>query len=261
MELRSNGPIALASLPVSARATAVIESDVPQLVATLVVSTEAPARIGVLFELEPGWHLYWRNPGETGVAPEIALEATGFTVGPLAWPAPETFREADDLFTTYGYEGRVLLAANLTAQAAPRADAASSRPLARAEASVLICRTQCVPATLALESPLDAAIDAGDRNTILALFKESEALVPPRADALGWELAAHWSAAPPALDEMAQLELSLDVCPRGGADCASDVRGASALTFIPFEGETFEFGREQRVSIDSGSKQTLLELS
>jgi DsbC/DsbD-like thiol-disulfide interchange protein len=107
LELHSSGPIELASLPASARATAVLESDVPQLVATLVVSTDAPERIGLLFELAPGWHLYWRNPGETGVAPEIALEAPGYTVGPLAWPAPETFREADDLFTTYGYEGRV----------------------------------------------------------------------------------------------------------------------------------------------------------
>ncbi len=258
--LRSSGPVALAGLPASARATAVLESDVPQLVATLVVSTDTPARIGVLFELAPGWHLYWRNPGETGVAPEIELEATGYTVGPLAWPAPETFREADDLFTTYGYEGRVLLAANLTAQAAPRAEAANSKPIARAEASVLICRTQCVPATLALESPLDAAVDAADRDTILALFQESEALVPPRADVLGWDLAAAWSAAPPAVDETSRLALSLDACPSGSATCESETARPTALTFIPFEGETFEFGREQRYSVDSSSKRIGLEL-
>lgn len=263
MELRSSGPIALASLPATARATAVLESDVPQLVATLVVSTDAPdapARIGVLFELEPGWHLYWRNPGETGVAPQIAFEAPGYTVGPLAWPAPDIFKEADDLFTTYGYEGRVLLAAPLSAQPDTRVDAADSAPIARAEVSALICRTQCVPASFALESPLDAALDAGDRHTILALFEESEARVPPRADTLGWALAAHWSAAPPAVDETARLELSLELCPDGRADCANEAALASVVTFLPFEGETFEFGREQRVSVDSSSKRASLGL-
>ena len=103
----------------------------PQLIATLLVAEPAAsddgARIGVLFELAPGWHLYWRNPGETGVAPQIDFETPGRVVGALEWPAPETFREADDLFTTWGYEGRVLLGAALGRASASAPGAAQTR--------------------------------------------------------------------------------------------------------------------------------------
>ena len=261
-ELRLDEPVKLASLPASARAAAVFESDVPQLVATLVVSTESPARMGVLFDLAPGWHLYWRNPGETGVAPEIALEATGYTAGALAWPAPETFHEADDLFTTYGYEGRVLLAADLTKQASPPGvEETASHPVARAEASVLICRTQCVPATISLESPLDGTLDAKDRASIVALFRESEARVPRPANALGWSLAAAWSAGSPSVDATSRLELSLDPCPRPSEACGTGSGKPSTVSFLPFESETFEFAREQQVLIDPSSQRIELALA
>ncbi len=137
-------PTSLASLPASARGEAVVEADVPQLVATLVAAPEtdgAPARIGVLFDLAPGWHLYWRNPGETGVAPEIVFDVPGQTVGALEWPAPETFREADDLFTTYGYAGRVLLGAPLARTNAETDASMEPATTARVDATVLVCRT------------------------------------------------------------------------------------------------------------------------
>ena len=40
-----------------ARGEAIVEGDVPQLVARLLVSESEPARVGVLFEMAPGWHL------------------------------------------------------------------------------------------------------------------------------------------------------------------------------------------------------------
>ena len=27
--------------------------------------------VGVLFEMEPGWHVYWRDPGDAGDPPRI----------------------------------------------------------------------------------------------------------------------------------------------------------------------------------------------
>lgn len=255
-----DAPVSLASLHASARAEAVVEADVPQLVASLVVSSGSPGRIGVLFELAPGWHLYWRNPGETGVAPEIAFDAPGHAVGALEWPAPETFREADDLFTTYGYSGRVLLAAPLTRTNTASADTQTSTAIVRAEATVLVCRTQCVPATFDLSLPLDAAIAETDRATIAALFRESAERVPPSADERGWALGAAWAAGAPAIDEAKRLSLSLDPCPDERAACARDGIEASAVAFLPFEGETFEFGREQWFSVDSRSGQIGLEL-
>src|SRR4051794_25705450 len=39
---------------------------------------------------EPGWHIYWRNPGDAGIATSIEWTLPpGITVGQIQWPAPE----------------------------------------------------------------------------------------------------------------------------------------------------------------------------
>ena len=59
---------ALESAPAtSARDTVSLVSD------TDAVTPGAPFRIGLRFRLAPGWHTYWQNPGDAGVAPELDL--------------------------------------------------------------------------------------------------------------------------------------------------------------------------------------------
>ena len=41
------------------------------------------------FELDPGWHVYWVNAGDSGQPPRVTWVApAGYEVGPLAWPQP-----------------------------------------------------------------------------------------------------------------------------------------------------------------------------
>ena len=109
-------------------------------------------RLGVLFDLDPGWHLYWRDPGESGLATSLSWSVPGASVEPVAWPAPAAFRESEGLFTTYGYQGRVLLATRAVFGAgAPR------ERIARVRADLLVCEVECIPASLALERRLDTA--------------------------------------------------------------------------------------------------------
>ncbi len=250
----------LPNVPASARGEAVLENDEPQLRATLLVSLHPTPRMGVLFELEEGWHLYWRNPGETGVAPELAFSADGYASGSLAWPAPEIFREADDSFTTYGYSGSVLLSTRLTPvretngdERAAAADvgaksSAGAESMAHVDATVLVCRTQCVPASFLLSTPLasgrgDSGVaggDAANAAVIAALFDDAEVRVPRAAAEHGWHAVASWAGGAPAVDEPGRIAIELDVCARPGADC--DALGSdSAVSFLSFENETFEF--------------------
>lgn len=54
------------------------------------------------FDVKPGWHLYWKNPGDTGLAPAVRWSGTpGLEQTPLAFPTPQTFSFAG--FTNYGY--------------------------------------------------------------------------------------------------------------------------------------------------------------
>jgi thiol:disulfide interchange protein DsbD len=64
----------------------------PHVQVELIADRAAPGdsmRLGLKFDLEPGWHIYWQNPGDSGGPPEAAwtlppgMMATGFE-----WPAP-----------------------------------------------------------------------------------------------------------------------------------------------------------------------------
>jgi thiol:disulfide interchange protein DsbD len=144
---------ALESAPaISTRATVSLVSD------TDAVSPGTPFRIGLRIRLAPGWHTYWRNPGDAGVAPELDLALpNGATAGPIGWPAPQ--RLAEGPLMTYAYTGEVLLPLTITpAPAAAGLDAptagtpAPSTPTLQdggmtiaADARWLVCKQICVP--------------------------------------------------------------------------------------------------------------------
>ncbi len=233
------------SLPESAHIAAVLEDDEAQLEARLLVSNDPTPRIGVLFDLAPGWHLYWRNPGETGIAPNLDLEVPRHRVGDLAWPAPQTFREADGLFTTYGYEERVLLAAPIDLlEAGPTTD------VIRAVASVLVCRTQCVPASFTLSTPIDPRLSEEQQSTIDALFRDADAQLPISAARLGLEVDARWLEGTPEAEKTGRLELSVRSCQHGGESCQSLAVDSEDALFIPMEGDTFEYSRAELILND-----------
>src|SRR5882724_9365976 len=65
---------------------------------------------GVHLRMDPGWHTYWRNPGQSGigVATTIAWQLPkGVTAGEIQWPTPEKL--PDPQYTTYIYENDVVL--------------------------------------------------------------------------------------------------------------------------------------------------------
>src|SRR5690349_10440439 len=38
-------------------------------------------------EVEPGWHVYWQNPGDSGLPTAIDWKLpSGFSAGPIRWP-------------------------------------------------------------------------------------------------------------------------------------------------------------------------------
>lgn len=128
------GPAAaLESAPASSsRDTVTLVSD------TDAVAPGTPFRIGLHFHLAPGWHTYWRNPGDAGVAPEFSVVlAPGAQSGPIEWPTPR--RVAEGPVMTYAYTGDLLLPVTVTpsAQAGPM-------PI-QAHARWLVCKEICVP--------------------------------------------------------------------------------------------------------------------
>ncbi|MBU4433966.1 MAG: thiol:disulfide interchange protein, partial [Alphaproteobacteria bacterium] len=64
-------------------------------------------------KIQPGWHTYWRNPGDAGDATKIVWTLpTGWTAGDIVWPTPEKSRVGPLL--DYAYTGQVLLPVPIT---------------------------------------------------------------------------------------------------------------------------------------------------
>ena len=133
-------------------------------------------------DIAPGWHTYWRNPGDAGLPTEIAWDVpAGFSAGEILWPAPERF--VLGTIGNYGYEGSTDL---LVPIAAPAGLEGGSTVHLAANATWLACSEICIPgeAKLALDLPVGAtagaAAPAGDPSTA-ALFAAARDRLPQTA--------------------------------------------------------------------------------
>jgi DsbC/DsbD-like thiol-disulfide interchange protein len=142
------------------------------------------AMLGVLFDLEKGWHIYWVNPGDSGEPAKIQWQLpAGFQAKQIRWPTP--VRLGAGKVIDYGYEGRVLLPVPIQVPA----DYKAAKPVTvSADIRYLICREVCIPAkaqaSLAIPGA-NAASAAADRELFRSTFENS-----PKAWPAGWKAQA-----------------------------------------------------------------------
>ena len=102
---------------------------------------------------DPGWHTYWINPGDAGLATTIAWTLPpGFTAGPIQWPTPEKHDMGG--LMTYGYAGDVYLLTTITP---PKGDLPQHFDL-KAKAQWLVCQEECIPGKAELTVTLDTGL-------------------------------------------------------------------------------------------------------
>ena len=117
-----------------------------------------PLWVGLRFELVPEWHVYWRNPGDSGEAPRIDWRLPdGWHAGDIHWPVPHRIPVGH--LVNYGYEDSVTLLVELQT-----AVAGAGPQTIEADANWLVCRETCIPqqGVLRLELSDTAASDASD---------------------------------------------------------------------------------------------------
>ena len=149
----------VAEVSAQARAAAPAPVKVRLVAAPAAASRPSTAWVGLRFEIERGWHIYWRNPGDSGGPPEVrwALPA-GAVAGPLRWPVPE--RIPADGIVNYGYHGDVVLPAELRA---PAGGWPAGPFVVAATVKWLVCREVCLPgkADVSIEFPAGGATPSG----------------------------------------------------------------------------------------------------
>jgi thiol:disulfide interchange protein DsbD len=101
---------------------------------SLISQTNNPGTVtlALTFHLNPGWHIYWSNPGDAGVPPQITL-APPAAAGPLSFPPPELLSQPP--VTDYVLSGNFLLPFTAT----------NTGPAIAADTHWLVCADICVP--------------------------------------------------------------------------------------------------------------------
>jgi len=101
---------------------------------------------GLYFKLEPGWHVYWKNPGDAGEPPKIRWTLPdGITAGPLLFPAPKRLPLGP--LMDFGYDNEVLFPFSLDVAKTAKPGAA----VLHAKVDWLVCREVCIPGKAELE--------------------------------------------------------------------------------------------------------------
>jgi DsbC/DsbD-like thiol-disulfide interchange protein len=94
---------------------------------------------GVAIQLQPGWHTYWRTPGDSGVPPRFDFSKSDNVEGvTVLWPAPRKFDDGAG-GTSLGYTQQLVLPLRIVAKNA-------DKPVTlRAAINYAVCEKICIP--------------------------------------------------------------------------------------------------------------------
>ena len=170
-----------------------------------IFATGEPTTIGLYFEVDPEWHVYWRNAGDSGAAPRFAIKATAAEVGDIQWPFP--VRLPIEHLTNLGYAGDVAYLFTLT----PAAGA--DKVILDVNLEWLVCKVDCIPGfgTMRLERPLGESAQWASAD--LELRDRFARWVPQPAAQSPWR--------PAGLTESAGDKLQLTLVQVSGGDAAA----------------------------------------
>jgi thiol:disulfide interchange protein DsbD len=99
-----------------------------------------PFLVGLKLRMEPHWHTYWKNPGDSGLPTRIQwVLPEGWKAAPIQWPHPQNLPVGP--LMNYGYEDEVVLLSELTP---PASWNAGTVPI-KAKAEWLVCKDICIP--------------------------------------------------------------------------------------------------------------------
>lgn len=167
----------------------VVRAESPNVKVTLHASVEAVApgeafEAAVQFEVPDGWHIYWENPGESGLPPHIQWRLPdGFVVEPPQFPMPSK-HESSGIVTNI-LEGKVTLLSRITP---PKDLTVGAKVTLAADVSWLVCKEACYPGKAKVQISLPVAQESkpvGDEESfVFRLAKRKLPVAPEKARAV-----------------------------------------------------------------------------
>ena len=137
---------------------------------------------GLELTMDDGWHTYWINPGEAGIATSVEWTLPkGVSAGPIQWPTPDKFTALGSI--GYGYHGKTILLVPLTITS----DAAPGQATISGKVSWLECKVLCVPrdqsvsVTLTIAGSDALSVDAAKLDAVRETLPKTDAELTVKA--------------------------------------------------------------------------------
>src|SRR3954449_140752 len=126
---------------------------------------------GVAIQLQPGWHTYWRTPGDSGVPPRFDFgKSENIEAVTVLWPAPTKFADGAG-GVSLGYQNQVVLPLRIVTRNA-------DKPVTlRADINYAVCEKLCIPVEASAELTFASVASTEDS----ALFAALDTVPKPAA--------------------------------------------------------------------------------
>src|SRR3981189_2416694 len=118
---------------------------------------------GIAIQLQPGWHTYWRGPGDSGVPPRFDFsKSDNVEAVTVLWPAPRKFDDGAG-GTSLGYIKQIVLPLRIVAKSA-------DKPVTlRASINYAVCEKLCIPVEASVELAFASVASTEDSALFAAL--------------------------------------------------------------------------------------------
>ena len=197
------------------------------------------AWLAVELSIEPGWHVYWRNPGDAGLATSVKWQLPAqVSTGPIVWPLPERFSARS--IVGYGYRERVVF---LVPMKVPQRFAPETLTV-EASVSWLACAEVCIPGgqALKLTAPVSDSVPRRDAEAAHVFAEARRALPKPAPFPVTF-----------AIDDE-RIRLRFARAAFAGVDQPS-------VAFYPFDSRLIEHSAPQELAMDGQHVELLLRRS
>jgi thiol:disulfide interchange protein DsbD len=230
--------VGLAGAPAKAEPVQTGHIEVELVAQEMGVAPGSTVYVALRQKIQPGWHTYWRNPGDAGDATRIVWTLpSGWTAGDIVWPTPEKSRVGPLL--DFAYTGEVLLPVPISVPA--NAQVGSVVTL-KAAAAFLVCEQVCVPedAVVTLTLPVVSGMPQTDPKWGARIAETLAKAPKPTGLKAVFDL------------QGGVLKLAVTGPPLKGAD-------VSGAFFYPYSGKVIEHPPEQ--AIERGPEGLTLSLT
>lgn len=130
------------------------------------VKPQQPFWVAFKITMKPGWHTYWKNPGDSGLETQLNWQLPdGFSVSPIQWLPPERLPQGS--FISFGYTNEAYHLVQIT----PPKDLPEGKITISVQAKWLVCQETCIPEEAQLSLTLDRS---GENDT---LYSQHKALI------------------------------------------------------------------------------------